>query len=338
MPTPRCWPTCDRARWPTSSRPPPAPDGSVPSSIATEIEGRDWERATVMARTGPGGERGRRGRGGAALPGGPVRPQPEPVRPAGRAHLGRWSGRAPLEVLGRVPFPPIERGALRDHACPYGFLWFDLAGRGSAVDLDWTRARTQALRTLVQAWLWHRPAGGGARRAADRDRRAPGRGAPPRPARAARRGGRVEGRLAHIVVGLRRPGDEPHFLRAGDEAGARASSTTRRAGGGVDALRDAELAPLVLAAVRGVGRAPGPVAVVPDDEGATVLAFGDRGTLSVFPWLRRGPSPRSGAAGGPGRRRLQPRPGPARALWRGGQDLGLVQEQLAGAPGGGRWP
>ena len=61
----------------------------------------------------------------------------------------------------------------------------------------------------------------------------------------------------------------------------------------IDALRDAELAPLVLATVRRVEPRPGPVTVVRDDEKTTVLDCGDRGDLIVFPWLSetaRGPT------------------------------------------------
>ena len=36
---------------------------------------------------------------------------------------------------------------------------------------------------------------------------------------------------------------------------------------------------------------PGPVAVLRDDDDATVLDCGDRGDLIVFPWLRDGPRP-----------------------------------------------
>ena len=76
----------------------------------------------------------------------------------------------------------------------------------------------------------------------------------------------VEGRMAHLVVGLRRVGDEPRFLRAGDEAALGLYEDEDGLGVCTDALRDAELAPLVLATIRGVEPRPGPVAFLRDDE------------------------------------------------------------------------
>ena len=54
-------------------------------------------------------------------------------------------------------------------------------------------------------------------------------------------------------------------------------------------MRDAQLAGLLLATVRGVEARPGPVAVLREDDDATVLDCGDRGDLLVFPWLQATP-------------------------------------------------
>jgi hypothetical protein len=70
----------------------------------------------------------------------------------------------------------------------------------------------------------------------------------------------VNGRLAHMVAGLRRVDDEPHFLRAGDETALGLLEDDEGLAVCTDALRDAQLAPLVLATVRGVRARPGPVA------------------------------------------------------------------------------
>jgi maltose alpha-D-glucosyltransferase/alpha-amylase len=40
--------------------------------------------------------------------------------------LGKWVGFRPLEVLGRVPFPPIGEEPYTVTLAPYGYLWFDL--------------------------------------------------------------------------------------------------------------------------------------------------------------------------------------------------------------------
>ena len=40
--------------------------------------------------------------------------------------LARWAGCTPVEVLGRVPFPPITEEPYTVTLPPYGYLWFDL--------------------------------------------------------------------------------------------------------------------------------------------------------------------------------------------------------------------
>ena len=57
--------------------------------------------------------------------------------------------------------------------------------------------------------------------------------------------------------------DEPHFLRAGEEAALGLLDDEDGLAVCTDALRDAQLAPLLLATVRGVEPRPGPVAVLP---------------------------------------------------------------------------
>jgi maltose alpha-D-glucosyltransferase/alpha-amylase len=41
--------------------------------------------------------------------------------------LSRFEGRRPIELLGRVPFPPIGQLPYLLTLAPYGFLWFDLS-------------------------------------------------------------------------------------------------------------------------------------------------------------------------------------------------------------------
>jgi len=40
--------------------------------------------------------------------------------------LVRWAGRTPVELLGRVPFPPVEGGLTHMTLGPHGFYWFEL--------------------------------------------------------------------------------------------------------------------------------------------------------------------------------------------------------------------
>ena len=148
-----------------------------------------------------------------------------------------------------------------------------------------TPEREQALRTLTEAWLGLRQAVPAADDVTiDRTEML----------REGRPGlldivARVGERRAHLVAGLRSVTDEPHFLRAGEEAALGLLDDDHGLAVCTDALRDAQLAPLLLATVRGVETRPGPVTVVRDDEDATVIDCGDRGDLMVFPWLAERP-------------------------------------------------
>jgi maltokinase len=197
-----------------------------------------------------------------------------------------------------------------------------------------TPEREQALRTLVEVWLSHRPPG----------EAAPG---PPdtitiRRAEVLRPGrpglldlvADVDGRLAHAVVGLRRVGDEPHFLHPGDEVALGLLDDDDGLAVCTDALRDAQLGPLALATVRGVAPRPGPVALGRDDELATVLDCGDRGDLWVFPWLEEGTHPAVDFLVGLDGAGFNHVGAPlVRWSWEG-RDLGFVQEPLADRSGG----
>jgi maltokinase len=144
----------------------------------------------------------------------------------------------------------------------------------------------------------------------------------------------VNGRLAHLIVGMRSVGDEPHFLRAGDEVSLGLLEDDDGLAVCTDALRDAQLAPLALALLRHASTRPGPVAVLRDDEYATVLDCGDRGDLWVFPWLSERPHPAVDfleALDGAGFNHVA---APlVRWTWEG-RDLGFVQEPLADRSGG----
>jgi maltokinase len=184
--------------------------------------------------------------------------------------------------------------------------------------------RAQALRTLVDAWL----AQHGVAATGDVDVLRAGGGRPGRP------GlldivARVGDRRAHLVAGLRSVGDEPHFLRAGDEAALGLLEDEHGLAVCSDALRDAQLGPLLLADIRGVQARPGPVAVRRDNDEVTVLDCGDRGDLLVFPWLDVGPRPSVDLMVALDEAGFNHIAAPlARWVW-DGTDLGVVQEPLA---------
>jgi maltokinase len=103
----------------------------------------------------------------------------------------------------------------------------------------------------------------------------------------------VGGRQAHVVAGLRSVGDEPHLLRAGEAVALGLLDDEDGPAVCTDALRDAQLASLLLATVTGVEppAGPGPVAIVRDDADVEELDCGDLGDLMVFPWLSLSPRP-----------------------------------------------
>jgi maltokinase len=197
-----------------------------------------------------------------------------------------------------------------------------------------TPEREHALRALVEVWLSHRPL--------DEQPQQPPATIVVRRVEvlvAGRPGlldlvAEVDGRLAHLVVGLRRVGDEPHFLRPGEEVALGLLEEDDGLAVCTDALKDAELGPLALATIRGVAPRPGPVELRREDELATVLDCGDRGDLWVFPWPREGPHPAVDflmALDGAGFNHVA---APlVRWTWEG-RDLGFVQEPLVDRSGG----
>ncbi|HEY6427254.1 MAG TPA: hypothetical protein VIX84_08460 [Acidimicrobiales bacterium] len=192
-----------------------------------------------------------------------------------------------------------------------------------------TEDRDHALRTLAEAWLNLRGSGpGGEVEVLRAEVLRPGRP------------GlldvvvRVGAREAHMVAGLRSVGDEPHFLRAGEEMALGLLDDEHGLAICTDAMRDAQLAPLLLAALLGVDTRPGPVAVRRDDEDATVIDCGDRGDLTVFPWVSERPRTEVDLLVALDEAGFNHVAAPlVRWAWEG-RDLGLVQEPLADRSGG----
>jgi len=145
---------------------------------------------------------------------------------------------------------------------------------------------------------------------------------------------RVGARAAHMVAGLRSVGDEPHFLRAGEEVALGLLDDDHGLAVCTDALRDAQLAPLLLASLRGTDPRPGPIAVLREDDDAAVIDCGDRGDLTVYPWLTERARPDVDLLVGLDEAGFNHVAAPlVRWMWEG-RDLGLVQEPLADRSGG----
>ncbi len=146
--------------------------------------------------------------------------------------------------------------------------------------------------------------------------------------------GRVDGRLAHAVFGVRRPDELTRAAAGNDEIVLGRLEDAGGEGLLVDALGDRELATLVLDAVWGQqGRAGGMTPVRADDI-AVQLAFAGTATLIVFPWVTE--EPHRGvellvALDEAGFNHLA---APLARWRRGGRDLGVVQELPAGAARG----
>ena len=60
-----------------------------------------------------------------------VRQQPRRASPSRSSSIWRsWRARSPVELLGRVPFPPIGELPYFVTLPPYGFYWFTLHDEG----------------------------------------------------------------------------------------------------------------------------------------------------------------------------------------------------------------
>jgi len=183
-----------------------------------------------------------------------------------------------------------------------------------------------AVTTLVESWLANRPLGSVVRSGAVTLRRV-------EVLKAGRPGlldivADVGEWRAHLVAGLRAVGDETHFLRAGEEGALGLLELDDGLAVCSDALRDAQLGPLLLATLRGVPPRRGSVALVREDDQATVLDCGDRGDLTVFPWLDDGPRASVDLMMALEQAGFNHVAAPlVRWTWEG-HDLGLVQEPL----------
>ena len=157
----------------------------------------------------------------------------------------------------------------------------------------------------------------------------------------------VAGCTAHAVLGLRRPGDEPHVLGAAEDLVLGTAEDAHGPALVVDAVHDARLAQLLLSAVCGprvvdaggtvtlaVSPAVGDGVALVDDDPDAMLTFDERTRMRVFSWLRPWPHPGVAfllALDEAGFNHLQ---APIAVWRREGRDLGIVQELFVGAAPG----
>ncbi len=188
-------------------------------------------------------------------------------------------------------------------------------------------ARRRALEPLVVAWLARRGVGGvGRLEILEAEVLRPGRPGLLDVVAS------VDGRTAHLVLGLHPPGAEVRTLRGVDDGVLGGFADEAGPAVAVDALFDADLAPLVVVAI--VGEPVAVASIAADDDRATVLDAEDRLSLSVFPWPTEGPHPAVDMLVGLDEAGFNHLAAPL-ALWRRrGRDLGVAQELLTEAADG----
>ena len=246
-------------------------------------------------------------------PGRAVRAQPEPLRPAGRAGAGQVGRLHPLRGAGPGPLPGHHRGALHDHPAALRVPLVRPRARGAGRSRNDDRARPGAAHA-GRGVAGAAPGRAGRGRSPSCAPRCCGRGGPGCSTSWPRWGSAGPTSWS----GLRGVADEPHFLRAGEEAALGLLDDDDGLAVCTDALRDAQLAPLLLATVRGVATASG----TGGRPARRRRRHGDRlrrpGRPDGLPVADRRAAARRRPDGRPGRGRLQPRGGAAGALGLGG--------------------
>ena len=144
----------------------------------------------------------------------------------------------------------------------------------------------------------------------------------------------VDGRGMHAVLGVRADGGGQATDAAGDGKGLGLIHDDEGLASVIDALRDSELAQLVLAAVTGQEPENEVVNVVRDDDEETVVEFDSRCCLRVFPRVVEGPHRGVELLLALDEAGFNHLAAPLAVWRRGGHDLGVVQELLVGSAGG----
>ncbi|MGH9028909.1 MAG: hypothetical protein ACRDV4_04765 [Acidimicrobiales bacterium] len=139
------------------------------------------------------------------------------------------------------------------------------------------------------------------------------------------------GKVLHLPVGLRVPGDEPRPLPEADDSVLGLFEDEQGVAMASEATADAELCSLLLHAVTGESADPALVRQLRMGTGAVTLAMDERLAFTVFTEVSPGPRLGLELLTALDEQGFNHMAAPV-AFWRrGGRDLGLVQEYLAGA-------
>ncbi len=144
----------------------------------------------------------------------------------------------------------------------------------------------------------------------------------------------VGSRLVHLPVGLRAPDDPAQAQVDGEEV---VLGTVDDGGGAAvafDALRDGEMAALLLAHVCGARTDPAVVRQVRQDDVSTTMAMDDRFAFTVYDEIADGPRPELDVAFALDEAGFNHLSAPLSRWRRQGRDLGVVRELLSGPSSG----
>jgi maltokinase len=144
----------------------------------------------------------------------------------------------------------------------------------------------------------------------------------------------VDGRVVHVPIGLRAPGDEARFVADAEDPVLGLYEDDAGLAVAFDALHDSATAALLLASVGREEVDPARVRLLRVDAESTVVVGGDRVSFAVFNDVTRVTRADVAEVMALDEVGFNHLPAPLTVWRRAGRDLGLVQEYLAGASDG----
>jgi len=142
------------------------------------------------------------------------------------------------------------------------------------------------------------------------------------------------GRLVHVVLGLRSPGDQPRVVPDGDDGVIGEFEDHDGPAVVIDATRDPEVAAMLLQQVSGEEVGPNLVRLLREDPSSVTLAMEDRISFTVYNHIVDGPRPELEVFLALDETGFNHLAAPVGVWRRAGRDLGVVQEYLPGASSG----